>query len=109
MKLSTLLLAATLAVPAMTASASGDTLLIQRVQATQGMSLPVRGQTQEQVVSAFGEPVSKYEPVGGGSPKTPPITRWSYPSFSVYFENDRVISAVLNKSNPNEIGPLPVK
>ena len=32
--------------------------------------------------------------VGGASAQQPPITRWDYPSFSVYFEHDKVIHAV---------------
>ena len=30
----------------------------------------------------------------------PPITRWDYPQFSVYFENDRVLHTVLARSAP---------
>jgi hypothetical protein len=32
--------------------------------------------------------------VGGSAVEQPPITRWDYPAFSVYFEHDRVIHAV---------------
>ena len=42
------------------------------------------------VESTYGEPAQKHAAVG-----QPPITRWDYPSFSVYFERDRVIHAVV--------------
>jgi hypothetical protein len=38
----------------------------------------------------------------------PPITRWIYPQFNVYFERDRVISSVAQKTAPLEEGPKPV-
>jgi len=34
----------------------------------------------------------------------PPITRWDYPSFSVFFEHDRVIHAVA----PANTAPAPI-
>lgn len=106
MKSSTLLLA--LAVAATPMMAAADTLLINRSQAAQGMTLPTRGQLMSQVEATFGTPSAKQAAVGGGSAHTPPITRWNYPTFTVYFENDHVVSAVLNKANPNEIGPMPI-
>ena len=42
-----------------------------------------------QVEAKFGAPVTKHDAVG-----QPPITRWDYPGFSVFFEHDRVIDAV---------------
>lgn len=104
MKLPVLLLALAFAAPA-----AADTLLIQRAQAAQGKPLPTRGQTMSQVESRFGAPQAKHAPVGGGSQKTPPITRWDYAEFSVYFENDRALSAVLRQSHANELGPMPAK
>jgi len=50
---------------------------------------PKRGVTMSQVEAKFGAPVTKHEAVG-----TPPITRWDYAGFSVFFEHDRVIHAV---------------
>jgi hypothetical protein len=42
-----------------------------------------------QVEAKFGAPVTKHDAVGA-----PPITRWDYAGFSVFFERDRVIDAV---------------
>jgi hypothetical protein len=50
---------------------------------------PKRGITMTQVEAKFGAPVTKHDAVG-----QPPITRWDYAGFSVFFEHDRVIDAV---------------
>jgi len=52
---------------------------------------PARGSTMQSVENHFGAPVSKHAAVG-----KPPITRWDYPGFSVFFENDRVLHSVAN-------------
>ena len=85
-----------------------DVLLIERIQAEPGMTLPTRGQRMSAVRAAFGEPAQALAAVGGSSAQRPPITRWVYPQFTVYFENDHVINAVLNKASPQELGPKPV-
>ena len=88
-----LLLAAALALlPALPAFA--DTLLVQRAQLAAKMDLPKRGQSMAAVEAAFGAPAQRHAPVGGGSARTPPITRWDYEGFSVYFEHQHVIHAV---------------
>ncbi len=50
---------------------------------------PTRGMTQDAVEASFGVPSDTREPVGD-----PPITRWEYANFVVFFEYDRVIHAV---------------
>ena len=50
---------------------------------------PKRGMTQTAVEANFGAPQNIINPVGD-----PPITRWEYADFVVYFEYDRVIHAV---------------
>jgi hypothetical protein len=55
-----------------------------------GVTTPGRGMTMSQVSQQFGAPVSKIPPVG-----KPPISRWEYPGFIVYFENDHVIHSVV--------------
>ena len=86
-----------------------DTLLIERVRAESGANLPKRGASMAQVEAQFGAPQQKFAAVGGGSSSTPPITRWQYGQFTVYFENSHVVNAVLNKASELEIGPAPVK
>ena len=89
--------------------ASAETLLVQRAQAAAHANLPKRGQSMAAVEAAFGAPVLKHAAVGGGSVHTPPITRWDYASFSVYFENSHVVNCVLTKASELEIGPAPVQ
>ncbi|MEH6344396.1 MAG: hypothetical protein V7785_04875 [Bermanella sp.] len=54
------------------------------------IQMPVRGDTIESVEFEFGPPISKQNPKG-----SPPISRWDYPSFAVYFESNSVIHSAL--------------
>jgi len=51
---------------------------------------PDPGMTMKTVEERFGAPQERHPAVGA-----PPITRWDYPAFAVYFEKDRVIHAVV--------------
>jgi hypothetical protein len=56
---------------------------------------PKRGSSMNDVQARFGAPVEKHPAVSDpGKPMQPPITRWDYAGFSVFFEHDRVIDAV---------------
>jgi hypothetical protein len=59
------------------------------------IALPSKGQSMTEVVKKFGQPKLKHAAVGGGQPKQPPITRWDYEGFSVFFEHSHVIDAVV--------------
>jgi len=50
---------------------------------------PTRGMTEDSVKASFGDPQEVRAPVGD-----PPITRWEYADFVVFFEYDKVIHAV---------------
>ncbi len=78
------------------AVAGADTLLIENVRDAESASrsLPDRGATMQTVESRFGAPASRRSAVGD-----PPITRWVYDGFIVYFEHDRVIHAVLRRAS----------
>ena len=91
--------------------AVSDTLLVDRVQAERGAALPSRGTSMAQVEARFGAPLRKYPAIAGPNDHedNPPITRWAYPNFIVYFEHSHVIDAVLTKASPQEIGPAPVQ
>ena len=54
------------------------------------IQIPGRGMTMTAVEEKFGSPEVKYDEVGD-----PPITRWDYPEFSVYFEYQYVLHAVV--------------
>ena len=93
------------------APAQADTLLVERVQSEQGQSLPARGQSMKQVEATFGAPQHKHAPIAGpnDTKHNPPITRWDYAGYSVYFENSHVVDAVATKASPTEAGPKPVQ
>jgi hypothetical protein len=57
------------------------------------VATPARGMTMDQVATKFGAPVSKTPAVGN-----PPISRWEYPGFVVYFEREHVIHSVVANS-----------
>lgn len=54
-----------------------------------GIELPKRGLSMASVEAKFGAPKSRQAAVG-----KPPITRWDYEGFSVYFEYQHVVHAV---------------
>ena len=55
-------------------------------------SRPTRGMSEASVEARFGAPVTKVAAVG-----EPPISRWEYPGFIVYFEYDLVIHTVVKR------------
>lgn len=57
-----------------------------------GVQRPAAGDNMQRVESRFGSPQSTQGPVG-----EPPISRWDYPAFSVYFEYDRVLTSVVHR------------
>jgi len=73
------------------AVAQADTLLIQSVQQAEATrsERPASGLTKAEVEARFGAPTRMIAAIGD-----PPISRWEYPAFTVYFENERVIHAV---------------
>lgn len=72
-------------------AARADVLLIEGVEMSEQTAdaRPARGTSMERVASRYGEPTSRHAAVGD-----PPITRWDYPGFSVYFEGNLVIHSV---------------
>ncbi len=56
----------------------------------EGVIRPVQGMTMASVEQKFGQPQQKSAPVG-----EPPITRWTYSDFVVYFEHNLVIHSVV--------------
>ena len=71
---------------------AADVLLIEEVRQSERMSLPANGMDKNGVRSKFGDPRQTHSPVG-----EPPITRWDYEGWSVYFEYDLVLFTVLQK------------
>lgn len=71
---------------------SADVLLIEEVRQSENMQLPDNGLSMDEVRSRYGEPDDAIAAVGD-----PPITRWDYDRWSVYFEYDVVLFTVLHK------------
>jgi len=88
----TRILAALLCGCAAAGAAVADTLVVNdQVQVRESqLDRPKRGSTMGEVEKHFGAPVTRHPTVG-----QPPITRWDYGAFSVFFEHDRVIHAVV--------------
>ena len=55
-----------------------------------GVLRPTRGMSKNAVIKKFGQPNSKVGAIG-----QPPITRWVYSDFIVFFEYSHVIDAVI--------------
>ncbi|MGD8430209.1 MAG: hypothetical protein PVH31_07360 [Ectothiorhodospiraceae bacterium] len=75
-------------------TAYADELLMDAVQQANASNVnrPRSGVTMDAVRSRFGDPQHVIPAVGD-----PPITRWQYADFTVYFEKDRVIHTVMNR------------
>ena len=86
--LSTMFVTVAILLGAMTAHA--DTLLINTVYQKPELQRPGRGISMDKVRATYGEPVTQHAAVG-----EPPITRWDYQDFSVYFEFDKVLHSVI--------------
>ena len=77
-------------------SVNADTLLIDAItkappNTPSGLLRPSNGQSMQEVSARFGEPKEKLPPVGN-----PPITRWIYEKFTVYFEHNSVVNSAVH-------------
>jgi len=70
--------------------------------AASDQDIPGRGLSKAEVRAQFGEPRHTRPSVG-----KPPITRWDYDGFSVYFENDTTLHSVREKQRAPAAEPSP--
>jgi len=91
------ILAALLCGCAVVGTAFAETIVVNdQVQVREARSdVPKRGLTMDDVEKHFGAPVTRHPTVGGSSAQQPPITRWDYNGFSVFFEHEHVIHSVV--------------
>lgn len=82
------------------ARAGADVLSVPEGDPTPQIVLPTKGLSMAEVQKNYGEPRARRPTVGGDSPKHPPITRWDYDAFSVIFERDKVVDAVVPGAPP---------
>lgn len=90
-------LAALLGLLLLTPTVSAEVLLIDAIAEeppndASGLLRPKRGSHMQSVEARFGKPLSTHGPVG-----EPSISRWDYPAYSVYFENDTVLDTVIHR------------
>ena len=90
-----LLVAAVLATGIAGMAARAETIAVDNGIAVKpsDIATPTRGMTMDQVASKFGAPTAKVPAVGN-----PPISRWEYRGFVVYFEHSHVIHSVVANS-----------
>lgn len=82
---------------AATSAAQADVLLLEAINSAppnsaSGVQRPHRGSSMNIVKGQFGEPTEAKPAIGD-----PPITRWVYPAYTVYFEHEHVIDVVLHR------------
>lgn len=66
-----------------------------------GSTFYVHGLSMAQITHKFGAPAKKLNAIPAhGSKYQPPITRWIYPDFTVYFEHGRAIHLVKDHPRP---------
>jgi hypothetical protein len=76
------------------ATAQAEVVQVPGAPAQQAQAdVPSRGLTMAQVEQRYGAPTERIGAIG-----QPPITRWVYPSFVVYFEYKLVIHAVATQA-----------
>ena len=72
--------------------ASADVLLMEGIQSAPVIQTPRNGASMAQVRQQYGNPLEEQPAVG-----EPPITRWEYDGYSVFFEHDLVLHSVVHR------------
>ena len=76
--------------------ASADVLLLEGLQSASAIQTPGNGASMAQVRQQYGAPLEQQPAVG-----EPPITRWEYDGYSVFFEHDLVLHSVIHRAAGN--------
>ncbi len=80
------------------ASEPDDTNIVVKSAAHPTIPLPTTGMSMLLVEQKFGTPHHKHASIG-----RPPITRWDYEKFSVYFEYTHVVHSLQRMNLPEKI------
>lgn len=89
------------------ANAAGDTIRIpvgQQEGTVAATDLPSRGMKRDRVRERYGRPEGQAAAVGD-----PPISRWHYDGFTVYFEGDTVVHSVVTHMPRHPVPQQPTK
>jgi hypothetical protein len=82
--------------------AAADVLLVDSIQSAPALQTPQAGTSMAAVRQQYGSAVTEYPTVSvSGGHLQPPITRWDYSGFSVFFEHDRVVHSVVHRASGN--------
>ncbi len=77
---------------------SADVLLLDSIESAPAVQTPRTGLSMANVRASYGNPVKEYPAVStSGNPHHPPITRWDYNDFSVFFEHEAVVHSVVRR------------
>lgn len=68
-------------------------IALEPPNSSEGLPRPGRGTSMDQVLERFGEPIDRIPAVG-----MPPISRWVYDSYTVYFEDQQAIATVISRN-----------
>jgi len=105
-RIATSLIAATLALASapllLPTTAHAESLRV-KVKQEQNYNMPKRGMTMDQVKREYGAPLKVLATRGGSSKYQPPIHRWEYSKYIVYFEYSHVIHSVLRTPGPHSL------
>jgi hypothetical protein len=71
--------------------ALADVLLVDSIQSAPQVQTPRNGLSMSQIRTQFGSPKAELPAVG-----EPPISRWEYNGFSVFFEYDLALHSVVH-------------
>lgn len=77
--------------------------LRMKVQQEKHYNMPKRGMTMAEVRREYGAPLKVLATRGGSSKYQPPIHRWEYAKYIVYFEYSHVIHSVLRTPGPHAL------
>lgn len=93
----TIITAVLLTLSAVPMTVTADVLLIDAIaeaapNSMDGLPRPTRNMKMDTVKQKFGEPTQMSGAVG-----EPPITRWDYDGYSVYFEHESVLTTVIHR------------
>lgn len=84
----------------LTGTATADVLLMDSIQSAPTVDTPRTGLNMDSVRTKYGNPVQVNPAVStDGDPRRPPITRWDYDGYSVFFENDLVLHSVVHRAS----------
>lgn len=75
---------------------AADVLLIDSIESAPAMQTPRNGLSMTQVRQQYGDPAQEVPAVG-----EPPISRWEYDSYTVYFEHELVLHSVIQHAKNN--------